>query len=132
MRLRARIAEEVEALEAEYSAVMERFPESRESLADLAAEHGDHAQALRGPAAARSRSPSRSPSPSPSPFPSASSAARAASLPEARRALAGVEVRASRRRGRQAVQAGPVLARLLASIAACEAGHAALLRQDPS
>jgi hypothetical protein len=50
-------------------------------------------------------------------------------LAEARASLAVVERAASRRRGRQARGTGPELARLLASIAACEATHAALLER---
>jgi hypothetical protein len=44
--------------------------------------------------------------------------------------LAAAEHAASHRRGRQARDASPDLARLLASIAACEAAHASLLERD--
>lgn len=132
MRLRARIAGEVAALGAEYDAVMVRFPYARGLLGALATEHAAHAQALQWPTEAGSPTSSASQSPSPSSSASPSAAARAGTLREALRALAGAEVEASRRRGRQAGQAGPELARLLASISACEAVHAALLPQDPS
>jgi hypothetical protein len=128
-RLRARVADEVDDLAARYAAVMARFPQGRPELSMLAAEHEAHVRALRGRGPA---SRPRSPSPSPSPSPSATGPAAPAvpeTLAEARASLAVVERAASRRRGRQATGTGPELARLLASIAACEATHAALLER---
>jgi hypothetical protein len=126
-RLRARVADEVDDLAARYAAVMARFPQGRPELSMLAAEHEAHVRALRG------RGPASRPrSPSPSPSPSATGPDAPAvpeTLAEARASLAVVERAASRRRGRQATGTGPELARLLASIAACEATHAALLER---
>jgi hypothetical protein len=124
-RLRARVADEVDDLAARYAAVMARFPQGRPELSMLAAEHEAHVRALRG------RGPASRPR-SPSPSPSAKGPAAPAvpeTLAEARASLAVVERAASRRRGRQATGTGPELARLLASIAACEATHAALLER---
>jgi hypothetical protein len=124
-RLRARVADEVDDLAARYAAVMARFPQGRPELSMLAAEHEAHVRALRG------RGPASRPR-SPSPSPSATGPAAPAvpeTLAEARASLAVVERAASRRRGRQATGTGPELARLLASIAACEATHAALLER---
>jgi hypothetical protein len=50
-----------------------------------------------------------------------------ATLPDAIRALAAAERTAADRRARQAVRTTPGTARLLASIAACDAAHAELL-----
>jgi hypothetical protein len=124
-RLRARVADEVDDLAARYAAVMARFPQGRPELSMLAAEHEAHVRALRGRGPA---SRPRSPSPSPSAKGPAAPAV-AETLAEARASLAVVERAASRRRGRQATGTGPELARLLASIAACEATHAALLER---
>jgi hypothetical protein len=115
VRLRRRVAGEVEALAARYAAVIARFPDSRAELSTLAAEHEEHARALRG---TRTAPRPRSPAP-----------AVPATLAEARAALAAAERAASRRRGRQAGRCEPELARLLASVAACEAAHAALLER---
>lgn len=112
---RARIAGEVRGLAGHYEAVMDRFPATRARLATLAAEHEAHARALLGPAP----SPATPSAPAPQVVP-ATEAAAVASLADAERA-------GSRRRSRQARRASPVLARLLASVAACEAAHAALL-----
>jgi hypothetical protein len=126
-RRRARIAGEVRALTARYDAVIARHPETRAGLSTLAAEHEAHAAALLGPAG--TSSPTASPSPSgtsttttPAPVPD--------SVEDALAGLAAAELAASRRRGRQARRASPGLARLLASIAACEAAHAALLERE--
>jgi len=124
VRLRTRVATEVEALEALYAAVLARFPAARDELSPLAAEHTAHVAALRGPAPSR---PTTSPSPTGSPSPSATPPAVPGTLPAARRALAAAERSASDRRARQAVGTVPGTARLLASIAACEDAHAALL-----
>lgn len=132
LRVRARIAEEVRALARHYEAVSDRFPAARPDglLAAFAAEHTEHARALLGPGA-RSRSRTTSATSSPS-----AGATVAPPVPtdegEALRSLVVAERAASRRRARQAGRASPALARLLASIAACEAAHAALLERDSS
>jgi hypothetical protein len=122
-RLRARVADEVDALAARYDAVIARFPAGRSQLSTLSAEHQAHARALRG-----RRTSSTTPSPSATPSASAPPAVPA-TLAAARAALAAAERAAARRRGRQARGCGPELARLLASIGACEATHAALLER---
>jgi hypothetical protein len=132
--LRARVADEARALAARYAATVERFPAARTELATLGAEHEEHARALLPRRAARALAPvtatatgTASSAPSPSPAPTVPSTLRAA-----RTELAEAERVASRRRLRQlrATRRSPELARLLASVAACEAAHAALLSAD--
>jgi len=135
--LRARVADEVRALAAQYAAVIARFPAAADELATLAAEHEEHARALlprrvAHPLAPTSSSPVRSPSSAPAGSSSSSATATAtppvaATLRTARADLASAEAAAARRRTRQTLRAEPVTARLLASIAGCEAAHAALL-----
>jgi hypothetical protein len=129
--LRARVAAEVRALAAQYAAVITRFPAAAEELEGLAAEHEEHARALLPRRVARTLTPTASPtgtastSPTPTPVPTV-----APTLREARADLAAAETAASRRRTRQTLRARPESARLLASIAGCEAAHAALLRDE--
>lgn len=133
--LRARVAAEVRALAAQYAAVITRFPAAAEELAGLAAEHEEHARALLPRRVARTLAPTASPTasptgtastpPTPTPVPTV-----APTLREARADLAAAETAASRRRTRQTLRARPGSARLLASIAGCEAAHAALLRGE--
>jgi hypothetical protein len=123
-RLAARVTDEIRILAASYAATITRHPDTRAELAPLAAEHEAHIVALVAltPTPSDSASPSNSsasPSPSPPPVPPTAAAAHT-SLATSERAAA------ARRRG-QAGRAGPELARLLASIAACEAVHAMLL-----
>jgi hypothetical protein len=127
-RFRARVAGEVRDLASRYDAVIARFPGTRAELSTLAAEHEAHAAALLGPAPAGTASTSASASASATPSPSPTVAA---TVEEARAALAAAERAASRRRARQARRAAPELARLLASIAACEAVHVSLLERRP-
>lgn len=123
-RLRARVAREVAELSARYDAVLARFPGAADELATLAAEHVAHAAALHGPQPSPSRGrTTASASPAPAAVP--------ATLAEARKELAVAEREASERRTRQAVAAPAGTARLLASIAACEAAHAGLLEREP-
>ncbi len=124
VRLRNRVATEVAALETLYAAVLARFPGARDELSPLAAEHTAHLAALRGPAPGPTGSASPTTgSPAPTPPPPAVPG----TLEAARGALAVAERTASDRRARQAVGTTTGTARLLASIAACEAAHAALL-----
>jgi hypothetical protein len=135
LMLRARVAAEVRALAAQYAAVITRFPAAAEELEGLAAEHEEHARALlprrvartHAPTAASTASPTgtASTSPTPTPVPTV-----APTLREAHVDLAAAETAASRRRTRQTLRARPESARLLASIAGCEAAHAALLRGE--
>ncbi len=124
--LRARAAEEVRALAAQYAAVIARFPTAGDELATLAAEHEEHARALLPRRVARTLTPTASPtgarSPSPTPTPTVAPTLRAAMAD-----LVAAETTAARRRTRQAVRAKPETGRLLASVAGCEAAHAALL-----
>jgi hypothetical protein len=123
-RLAARAADEIRTLAATYTATIARHPATRSELSTLAAEHDLHIAAL-GPfappaASPRTGSPTPSATPPPAlPVPSSQAAARAA--------LASAEHAAARRRRSQTRRAGAELARLLASVAACEAVHAALL-----
>jgi hypothetical protein len=120
--LRRRVASQVRDLVAAYAAVGAAFPQADArqlaTLRALAAEHEAHVTALEPPAAAATPSPSESPSASPS------AAAVPSSMAEALRWLAGLERAAARRRTRQALRAGPDLARLLAAVGASEATHA--------
>jgi hypothetical protein len=150
LRVRARIAEEVRVLARQYEAVLERFPAAGRRLEALAVEHEDHALALlarsdrarpggaagaaavptpsHGTSTAHSGAAETAPSSGPSPR---EVPAVPATLPAALRSLAAAERTAATRRARQARRASPVLARLLASIAGCEAGHAVLLEVGP-
>ena len=130
--LRARVAGEVRALAAQYAATVDRFPAARRELATLGAEHEEHARALLPRHAARALAAATATgtatgtaSPAPAPSPTVPSTLRAA-----RTELAEAERSASRRRLRQLRGRSPELARLLASVAACEAAHAALLSAD--
>jgi hypothetical protein len=127
--LRARVADEVRALAAQYAAVIARFPATADELSTLAAEHEEHARALLPRRVARTlttaASPSGRSSPSSTPTPTVGT-----SLGAARSDLAVAETAAARRRSHQALHATPATGRLLASIAGCEAAHAALLAAD--
>jgi len=131
--LRARVADEVRALAAQYAAVIARFPAAADELATLAAEHEEHARALLPRRVARTLTPTPSATEQLSTPAGSSSSMATATLPvaatlrAARADLASAETAATRRRTRQALRAEPVTARLLASIAGCEAAHAALL-----
>lgn len=120
LKVRARITAEVRALAGRYEAVMTAHPAARPRLAPLAAEHEAHAEALLGPV---DPTPSASGSTSATPVPPAVAETLDAALAE----LVVAERKASRRRSGQAGRASPELARLLASVAGCEAAHAALL-----
>jgi hypothetical protein len=125
-RLAARVAAEVRALSALYAAAVARHPALRASLAPYAAEHAAHLRALAPLAPPR---PSSSPSSSSASSPASPSAAPSVPATPAatRAALVAAERAAARRRRAQCRTAGGELARLLASIAAAEAVHAALL-----
>jgi hypothetical protein len=123
-RLARRAAAEIEDLSRRYAATIAAHPRTRGRLAPLAAEHAAHATAL------TALQPPPTPSVSstqPSATPGAAPPAVPATPGAAREALATAEQAASARRQRQAGRAGPELARLLASIAACEAVHARLV-----
>jgi hypothetical protein len=127
LRLRRAVAGEVRVLVAAYAAVATAFPDAgsgrRARLRALAAEHEAHVVALAGPARSTT-----------APSPSASASVVPPQVPampaEAVTWLAGLERAAADRRTDQVLAAGADLARLLASIAACEAAHADLLDRD--
>jgi hypothetical protein len=123
LRLRDRVAAEIDGLVGAYAAATEAFPGLTDRLAPLAAEHQAHVTALRGPV------------PSSSPTTGTSTPPPATAVPGSGvatvRWLAGLERRAARRRARQTATAGPDLARLLAAVGACESVHAVLLG-DPA
>jgi hypothetical protein len=125
VELRLRVAGEVRSLLAAYAAVIATHPATGAKLRPLAAETRAHDRALSGPPGAlatpttRTASTATPASSSPSPVPTTSSGALAW--------LAGLERAASVRRRRQLLRAGPDLARLLASVGASEATHAALI-----
>jgi hypothetical protein len=125
--LRLRVAGEVRSLLVAYAAVIATHPATGARLRPFAAETRAHDRALSGPPGALP-TPSRrtattgtpaSSSPAPSPVPSTTAAALAW--------LAGLERTAAERRRRELLRAGPDLARLLASVGASEATHAALI-----
>jgi hypothetical protein len=126
-RLARRVADQITVLAAAYAATIAAHPTTRTALGPLAAEHAAHVAALVAllPAPSGSPSPSGSSSPSGSTSPSASPPPVAASPADAVAALAAAERTAAARRRGQAGRAGAELARLLASIAACEAVHIA-------
>jgi hypothetical protein len=114
----------VSRLLAAYASTSAAAPALRTRLAVLAAEHDAHLAVL------RERLPTTGASPTATgAAPSSPAAAPARNPRRARTALATLEERESARRGAEAQRASPELARLLASIAAAEAVHAALLRR---
>ena len=123
--LRRRAARQVGELVASYVAVVAAFPQADAQQLDtlrlLAAEHEAHVTALAVPA------PSGAPTASATPRPLRSFPRR---WLRPLRWLAGLERAAARRRTRQALRAGPDLARLLASVGASEAAHAAVLARE--
>ncbi|MDQ1666803.1 MAG: hypothetical protein QOH75_2834 [Actinomycetota bacterium] len=125
-RLAARVAAEISTLVAAYAATIARHPGTRPRLSTLMTEHEAHLSALH--ATTPTPTPSATASASSSPTPSGTAAPVPATPADARAALATAEAAAASRRGDQALRARPELARLLASIAACGAGHVVLLR----
>jgi hypothetical protein len=132
-RLAADVAEEIRALAARYAATVRRHPGLGGVLSPLAAEHDAHVRALVALQPVASPSPSASAagsaagSAAASPSVSPTAAAVPATPAAARAALVEAERVAAQRRRRQSLRAGAGLARLLASVAACESVHAALL-----
>ncbi len=118
-RLARRTATDIRQLSDRYAATLAAHPSLRARLMPLAAEHDAHASALE-------RLVPR-PTATPSPRPSAPTRTVPSTAAEAITALAATEQVAATRRAREALKAAPELARLLASIAACEAVHAAVL-----
>jgi hypothetical protein len=132
-RLRLAVAEEIRGIEALYAAVLSRHPGLRDTAGPLAAEHRAHRLAVlegvpepsrttvtSGATPAPTRSATR-PRVRPTDIPGSPGLALAA--------LVTAERAAARRRADQATVRDPLLARLLASIGASCAGHAALLER---
>jgi hypothetical protein len=122
LRLRERVAAEVDELVRAYAAATQAFPGLTDRLAPLAAEHQAHLTALRGPQPSGSPGAGASGSATPPAAPAVPGSGAATVT-----WLAGLERRAARRRAHQTATAGPDLARLLASVGACESVHAVLL-----
>lgn len=122
---------------ARYAATLARFPGLGAGLAPARADHEGHARALAAsplapPEATAALSTPPAPGASASADPSASPGPTAPSVPAERgaavRALAAAERAAAETRLSQCVAAGDAgLARLLASVGACEAAHALIL-----
>ncbi|CAN5650267.1 hypothetical protein BH24ACT13_BH24ACT13_11600 [soil metagenome] len=110
--LRRRMVQEERSLLARYAATADRHPKTAALLAPLAVHHEAHLAAVidvpGAPPDRRVRVPGRAPA--------------------ALRSLAAIEAAAASSRATAADKAQPELARLLASIGACEASHAVLLR----
>ncbi|MFF3560292.1 hypothetical protein ACFYXS_09680 [Streptomyces sp. NPDC002574] len=120
--LRERAARDSSALLARYDATIAAHPRLATRLRPLRAEVARHVAAFGPPTR---RAPVSSPSPTPSPtvsVPPREGAALAA-LATAERTLAG-------ERAGALLDAPPELARLLASVAACGAGHVLLLKEN--
>lgn len=136
-RLRSEVAAGVQTLVDRYAATVSRHPSLQRPLGPLAAEHTAHLSALLGDQATASAAPSASATSTPSGTGSGAPTASgtAPSVPPvpptpaaARGALATAERLAAELRVTQAGRAeAPELVRLVASIGACEAVHAALL-----
>ncbi|MFJ9917070.1 hypothetical protein [Actinacidiphila glaucinigra] len=124
--LRRRAARDSAALLARYDATLAAHPDLGARLRPLRAEVAGHAEAFASNG--RTASPSAAPSPSFSPSPSAppSVPARAG---DALSALAAAERALCDARAAALLDAPPELARLLASVAACGAGHVLLLKE---
>jgi hypothetical protein len=106
-----------------YAATAERHPRLRNRLVPLMADHQAHVEALRATSAPPSPAGPSAPPGTP-PTPAEVPSGRAAALA----ALATAETAASDTRVRELAGCSPTLARVLASVGGCEAGHAELLR----
>lgn len=127
--LRKRAARDSAALLAQYDATVAAHPDLAKRLRPLRAEVARHAEAFG--TSARSASPSAAPSsssPMSSPSPSASPSVPA-EAGAALSALAAAERTLADARATALLDAPPELARLLASVAACGAGHVLLLKE---
>ncbi len=128
--LRRRAVRDSAALLARYDATIAAHPDLAKRLRPLRAEVARHVEAFgtSGRAASPSAAPSSSSSPSstPSPTSSPSVPARAG---DALSALSAAERTLADARAAVLLGAPPELARLLASVAACGAGHVLLLKE---
>ncbi|WP_438291374.1 hypothetical protein [Streptomyces sp. HUAS TT7] len=122
--LRARTSATSRALVTQYDAVLAMHPTLRTRLAPLRDQAAQHTTAL---APASATTPSPSPSATASPAAPAGVSTVASDADEALKALAEAERRTSDAQLAALATAPPELARLLASVAASNAGHAFLL-----
>jgi hypothetical protein len=127
-----RIIDDVERLAATYDAVQLRFPDPTGMLVLFAAEHRAHIAALDEliPRPMVASSSGSAPAPARSHQPSVE--VTATTPDEARAQLMAEELSASKLRAGEAAEEAPRTARLLASISACNAVHAALLAARPA
>jgi hypothetical protein len=114
--IRRAVAAGVRELLGRYAGVSAAHPASASRLAPLAAEHTAHLHAL----GVRRDRPAAGRTPQPTPTPTGNVRRAVADLAAAEQRIAAL-------RPEQARRASPLLARLVASIGACEAAHAALL-----
>lgn len=120
--IRREVESDVRGLLLAYAATLERHPQEAAVLQPLMSEHEVHLRALSSAGTHTSRSTA-----SPSASSSAPQASPADTPSAAKRSLAAAERDAAERRVRQLGAASTGLARLIASIGASEAAHAALL-----
>jgi hypothetical protein len=123
----ARVADSKRVLLERYAATAAQHPDKQAVLAPLSAEHELHLTVLGVPErtdapASRPASPDNPPTASPTPVRIPASAREALDM------LSDAERKASDSRLAGILAASPGLARLLASIGACESAHAELLR----
>lgn len=117
--VRATVSDSERALISRYDATLTRHPDLAPTLATLRDQHQDHLAAVAGPDATAAAATDAS----------ATAAAVPATATGAVRALAAAERAAAKERGEACeAAAGAELARLLALVAASEAGHAAYLQ----
>jgi hypothetical protein len=143
-RVRAAVITDVSALVASYHAAITVLPDLVATVGSLLAEHEAHLTAL-GPYPSTVPSPAPGGPSSPSPGSSTSATGSASAVPVGATSAAAnpprpsaltlaldklrtLELQAAPRTAAQAATASPQLARLVASIAACEGAHAAVLR----
>ncbi len=122
-----RIVDEIELLAAQYDSVQLRFPDPTGMLVLFAAEHRAHVAALSELSPGRVVTSSTGSGSKGARSHQSSVEVTAATPEQARAQLISAELSASKLRAVQAAADTPRTARLLASISACNAGHAALL-----
>lgn len=126
------IIEDAERLAAQYQAVQLRFPDPTGMLVLFASEHRAHAEALRELVSPRVVASSSRSASTTTRSHHLQVEVRATTAQEARAQLVTDELAASKRRAEAAARAAPRVARLLASISASNAVHAALLEAQPA
>ena len=124
--IRRAVADDVRALLAAYDATLRQHPGAARRLRALRQEHVTHLRALGEPSAPRG-SPTATSSGPPAPGSTVTATPVPGAPTAAIAALAAAERAAARRRVSELATASPRLARVIASIGASEAAHAALL-----